>query len=157
MLTKDQFMRKGRVGRGRRSNGQRKKWDKALANIVGSCEISIAQASFFGEKSWVFISLPPSSKDVSCSGKFVALVKALLCTWLWYWRNECLFSDLILLPREKGLRGIWVEDFLSMTCVKKLEHIQKWVTRRVIMSNIHEAVIYWIHVYPEEGKTLECF
>ena len=95
---------------------------------------------------------PPHSKDVSCSGKFIALLKALLCTWLWSWRNEWLFSDLILLPRGKGWRGIWVEDFHVYNTYEKTGTYSE-VSRIVIMSNIHEAVIYWIlHVYPGEEK-----
>lgn len=151
-------MWKGRMGKGRSSVGQRKKVRQSFGQPSGE----------FWDKHCPLV-IPLWTEMLSLYD-FASLTQrmwaALGSSWPWLrlfpapdsdpeginsWR---LFLTSPPLTWAAGWRGIWVEHFHSMTHVEKLEHIQKRVTRIVVMSNIHETVLYMESVMsiPEKGK-----
>lgn len=80
MLIKGQFMRKGRVGRDEEVMGRRKSEIKPWPAHWGVVKAALPGHPSLDRTFGSLCLCLPYSKDESCSGKLMALVKALLCT-----------------------------------------------------------------------------
>lgn len=150
--------RQGGEGKGRNSVGQRKKvrqsfgqpsgefWDKHCPSVIPLWTEMLSLYDFASltqrmwaalGSSWPWLRLfsAPDSDPEGING----------------WR---LFLTSPSSPGQQVEEGSESNISMSMTHVEKLEHIQKRVTRIVVMSNINETVLYMESVMsiPEKGK-----